>query len=154
MKNVLFDIEITKDDSSNKKWEVAFLRTETALKALYAKGYPCAELLLESLKSLDALIAGGLPVSETSQLLQVSTHYLRRARRSRALVKALRNPSKAGHTAVCSLIKRAVAEIDYAVVSMSKIDLADNGQREKLSNQLIAALFSVLSAEMQSRELA
>lgn len=153
MKNVLFDFEVVKNVSTNKKWEIAFSRTEAALKVLYAKGYPCAELLLESLRNLDALIAGGLPQAEASKLLQVSTHYLRRARRSRALIKALRSPGKVGHTAVCSLIKRAVAEIDYAVGMMAHVDMSDTQQREKISNQLISALFSVLSAEMQSREL-
>ena len=155
MKNVLIDVrEGESTEALNiKKWEVAFKRTESALKILYAKGYPCAELLLESLKTLDGFIAGMLPASEASRLLEVSAHYLRRARRSRALVKALRNPSKASDTAVCSLIKRAVGEIDDALGLMARTDLANSGEKEKISNQLISALFSLVSAEMQSREL-
>lgn len=153
MKNVLFDVEFPKETTNIKRWEVAYARTDAALRVLSLKRYPCADLLQESLKTLDQLIRGGLPRNEAGKLLEISAIYLRKARRSRALVKALRKPGKMNQVAVCSLIKRAVYEIEDAIGSIAKSDLTNNTERDKVSNQLISALFSLLSAEMQSREL-
>ena len=150
-KNTLY--EMNRHNFHARNWKDAYSNTMKALHKLKARGYPNAELLIESLRGVDKLINDRLSSREVRGSVNLISRYLRKAKNNRLLIRALRNPKSTSDLAVCTLIKRASYEIDQAVIAYSKSAGKSIEAKYELSANLSSALFSLLSAATQAQKL-
>jgi hypothetical protein len=137
---------------SLRRWKISYRRARAALDNLERAGYNSAPFLKEVLNAFNDLIISRneSECKSTELLIYTATKALGRAHRSPRVKRLLRTRNTSHSDPACLILKRVVREFERIAGDLKQFDFNDTASRERLKEEMVSVLPSILTAEKQA----